>query len=322
MQWALDFLNSSVFLVTTVLHIQRAPFRLNASQFRVLGRIDRLNSQGIGCTRLELGCLACTATAILRHDKFAAHQRGIDHGDIVQVTGDLYEQNGRRFIQIDSFSVVQQGSAIRPSALLPREWVLPTFIPQLRMVIQHWHNIRHPVLKQFLTATFEDPSTAMGFMNAPGSLWHHHSYQAGLLEHTAEMLSRLFIHPEFQHPNIERDLAIVLTIIHDIGKTVTLVGEQKDGSQHDRGAYQPHDMAGLELLALPLARLERVDAPLANLIRGYFRPQSWYPKCKERAYKLVSALDRASARNHIETDIGSTTKGVDHPDLNTPGQTL
>lgn len=272
------------------------PRRLNGRLFRVLGRIDRLNRLGQGCTRLELGCFAGTATALLRHDAFLPRQREIHHGDIVQISGELHALKDRHYIKVEQLTRQQSSVILRPTALLPREWVLPVFLADLHTVIQHWQGIQHPALQQFLSSAFLDTSTAMGFLNAPGSLRHHHSYQGGLLEHTADMLNRISRYPDYYHPSQERDLATVLILVHDIGKTVTLVGQGRNDASTERGGYQPHDMAALELLAAPFAQLETMDSSLANRIRGYFKPKHWYPKKTEQVHERVAKLDRESVQ--------------------------
>lgn len=268
------------------------PLWLEDRQFRVLGRIDRLNREGQGCTRLELGCLAGAATAVLRHSNFLPHQRAIQHGDIVRVSGELRTLNDRRLLKVDSLHRCDLLESLRPTALLPADWVLPHLIPNLRRVTRYWNSIYHPAVQALLSAVFRDASTAMGFLNVPGSMRHHHAYQGGLLVHTAEMLEGLCKYAAYRDAGIRRDIAIALIILHDIGKTVTLVGSEKERYASCRGAIQPHDMAALEMLAVPLARLETKDASIANLIRGYFRPRYWHPKNDTALYQLVSSLDR------------------------------
>jgi hypothetical protein len=264
--------------------------RLERIQFRVIGRTDKLDRAGRACSRLELGNLSGTATAFIRHDEFAAHHRDVDHGDIVLIGGGLQEMADRFLIRIDDICRAHS-SYIRPTALLPKEWVLPNFIPPLRTVIRHWLGISSSALQRFMSDVFLDASNALGFLNVPASKRYHHAYQGGLLDHTADMLLKLEERTWFQERLFQRDLATVLVIVHDIGKTVTFVG----GDHSSRGEHQPHEMAVLEMLAAPLATLEMTDPIAANLIRGFFKPRDWYPKKHDPIYKLISSLDRESA---------------------------
>jgi hypothetical protein len=109
------------------------------------------------------------------------------------------------------------------------------------------------------------------------------------------MLTGLTKYREYKRKGLSRDLAIVLIILHDIGKTVTLVGPNKLDCSRPRGAFQPHDMAALEMLANPIAQLDVDNAQLANIIRGYYKPKHWYPKSFSPVYKAIAALDNQSA---------------------------
>ncbi|QQD17296.1 hypothetical protein I6N98_13095 [Spongiibacter nanhainus] len=267
--------------------------RLERCQFRVLGSQDQLDRSGRPTRYLQLGNLAGTALSAIPLGGNPTPLHSADHSDIIEVTGELcaYPSHWQLMPEI---TALPQRQTLKPTALLPREWVLPTFLPALRVIIRHWSRLSTPALRQFLNSVFVDSSNAMGVLNAPGSLRHHHAYQGGLLEHTADMLVRYGGTYPSSHDDLERDIATTLIIIHDLGKTLTLVGA-------DRGATQPHDMAALELLATPLAELEMFDPALANILRGYFRPKQWYPKADHPSYALISRLDKQSGVNALQS---------------------
>lgn len=264
--------------------------RLDGAQFRVMGRSDKLNHRGQPFTRLELGNVRGCAITDIPHAYFLPCHRNVDHGDIVSIVGEMLEVADQWVIRTESVYVPPR-QRVRATALLPKAWALAPFHSHLRTVIRAWARIGHPALRLFLSEAFLDPSTALGFLNAPASQRFHHAYQGGLLEHSADMIERLNSRSLSAYNGIQRDLATVLILIHDIGKTVTLVGQGRS----ERGAYQPHELAALEILACALAQLEMTDSALANSIRGFFKPREWYPKQYDRVYRLVSALDRSSA---------------------------
>jgi 3'-5' exoribonuclease len=221
--------------------------RLKGIQFRVIRRTDKLDRAGRACLRLELGNLSGTATAFIRHDEFAAHQRNVHHGDIVLITGELQEMADRFLIRIDEICRAHY-SCIRPTALLPKEWVLPNFTPQLRTVIRHWLGISSPALKRFMADVFLDASNALGFLNVPASKRCHHVYQGGLLDHTADMLLKLEETTWFQERVFQRDLATVLVVLHDIGKTVTFFGRNHSSRAEHQSVKWLHWKCWLRLL--------------------------------------------------------------------------
>ncbi|WP_286696066.1 hypothetical protein [Spongiibacter sp. UBA1325] len=268
--------------------------RLDRAQFRVLGRYDKLNRAGLPCSRLVLGNLAGTASAVIDHAAVLPCQRNIGHGDIVMVNGELQDVADRLVVQIEDL-YRPRIERVRPTALLPKEWVLPAFLPQLRTVIRHWVALAHPGLQRLMTGFLMDANNALGFLNAPASQRFHHPYQGGLLEHTADMLHQLEVSAWHNWRPIEREIAVFLVVLHDIGKTVTLVGQ----GASERGTHQPHELAALELLALPLAQLQMTDSSIANQIRGFFKPRHWYPRNCCRVYRAVSAIDRYSANYEL-----------------------
>ena len=260
--------------------------RLDRCQFRILGRHDRLGEHGDPRCSLRLGNLA--GTALIHLDPLSSPQwwQSLNHGDLIAISGELRAFPSQWEILAES-AYTPCEAELRPTALFPCDWVLPAFKPQLKAVVRHWNNINDDELRAFLANIFSNAANAMGFLNVPGSLRHHHAYQGGLLDHTADMLIRFGgCHPK-ANGNLERDLVTTLILIHDIGKTVTLVGQ-------GRGKHQPHDMAALELMAQPLAQLEAYSPVMANIIRGYFRPRNWLPKTHHRAYLIVSLMDRQS----------------------------
>ncbi|NKI16741.1 hypothetical protein HCU74_04815 [Spongiibacter sp. KMU-166] len=288
-------------------HVEQMPHvsgsrRLNGTQFRVLGRTDRLNPAGQPCSRLELGNLGGTARAVIVHEQFLPCHRDVEHGDVVIVMGEFQSLHDRHVIVVEELYRPAR-ARLAPTALLPRDWALPAFHSEQRTVVRHWMGVGHPALQLFLREAFLDPNVALGFLNVPASVRHHHAYQGGLLEHSADMLKRFEQRYLYQARGIQRDLATTLILLHDIGKTVTLVGNGRS----QRGASQPHELAALELLATPLAQLEMTNPELANHLRGFFKPRNWYPRNYDRVYQLVSALDRQSAESSVAPLPANTT---------------
>ncbi len=261
-----------------------------STQMRILGLQICLSKQGAPYTRLYLGNSEGSLVAIAWHNNFLPCELTFEHGQVVNITGSTFVHRGQKLVKLRRIETVTPG-CVSPSDLLPLEWVLPRLHDSLIGFISAWEDVRNPHLRSFLSGVFSDTATAMGLLNSPASKHYHHACQGGLLEHTAEMLAGLRSDRLYQCSSLERDLAITLVIVHDLGKTVTMVGDRFNA----RGSHQPHDMAALELLAEPLRQLERRLPIAANVLRGYFKPAGWFPVNKSRLYAVVSQLDRASA---------------------------
>lgn len=61
------------------------------------------------------------------------------------------------------------------------------------------------------------------FLNHPGASSIHHEYQHGLLHHTVSMADHANYFASY-YPNINKDLLIAGTLLHDVGKTIELEG--------------------------------------------------------------------------------------------------
>ena len=72
-------------------------------------------------------------------------------------------------------------------------------------------------IKMLLTNIFNDPTISEKFKKHPGAIEIHHNWIGGLLEHTLEVLkySQLTLR---QFPTLNKDLLIVGSLLHDIGK--------------------------------------------------------------------------------------------------------
>lgn len=61
------------------------------------------------------------------------------------------------------------------------------------------------------------------FLNHPGASSIHHEYQHGLLHHTVSMADHAAYFASY-YPNVNKDLLIAGTLLHDVGKTIELEG--------------------------------------------------------------------------------------------------
>lgn len=62
------------------------------------------------------------------------------------------------------------------------------------------------------------------FLSHPGASSIHHEYQHGLLHHTVSMADHAAYFASY-YPNINKDLLLAGTLLHDIGKTIELEGK-------------------------------------------------------------------------------------------------
>ncbi len=242
--------------------------------------------------------------AQLRPDQCGNPQYPLTYGDVVAVKA-LPEQSTQRRKPETPRLAIQRIRLLDPDeicfeALLPQTWVAPSQIPALTLLLQSLNTTSHWAIRRFLVDVLLNAHTALGLLTVPASCRHHHAFPGGLLEHTVDMLIDF---QQYQPPTLEpilQDLMRALIVVHDIGKTVTHVS----GAYTGRGEWQPHEPAGLELLASPLATLDRNAPKLAHFIRATFKPALYHPKKRHYLHDWLSRLDRRSADRkpvHVDT---------------------
>ncbi|MBW8190286.1 TraI domain-containing protein [Neiella marina] len=100
-------------------------------------------------------------------------------------------------------------------------------------------------------------------MICPASVSHHHAYPGGLFEHSVEVAEKLA--QLVPNQSLEsKDLAIVLGLIHDIGKVKTIKPNHQHGSL---GTRVQHDALTLEVCSAGLSYLDAHLPQIAIEIR-------------------------------------------------------
>lgn len=109
-------------------------------------------------------------------------------------------------------------------------------------------------LREFLNFLFSDKELIHKFKNAPASMYKHHNWVGGLLEHTLNVIS-ISLDILKVHDTLDRDLTLTGAIIHDIGK----IDEFRMGSGikvSDEGMLVGHISQGLEIVTRILSAIK------------------------------------------------------------------
>lgn len=128
----------------------------------------------------------------------------------------------------------------------------------------HWFgNIPYPEIQGFVLQVFMNDSLRRAFFSAPASRQNHHSRWGGLAEHSLDSAVHLAEHDLTPDP-LERWLASVAGLFHDVGKVRT---HNPEKSVRRNAEIIWHDHLTLEILARPLAWLDRVAPDWAQALR-------------------------------------------------------
>lgn len=265
-------------------------------QMRVLGshmavskRSGESLHHGEPYTRLWLGCVFGTMQAVIWHERFVDRTTCFSNGDVLRFKGVVKQRESVPYLTVSEFSWVDP-SAMSFVALFPQAWAAQHSQTALAKIEAAWDAVETVGITDFLAELFLQVHVCQGFLNSQASVRHHHAYQGGLLDHVSDMVASEPCATYNAGP-FNTDVAFALSMVHDIGKLKTLAGNQIS----ERGRYQAHEVAALEILAEPLSTLERRNKKAANAIRGYFTPKALYPYPKSAIYAHVSHVDRLSA---------------------------
>lgn len=133
-------------------------------------------------------------------------------GSGVEVTGRVGEYKDQLQINLERIVPVnlESLSEYLPTANRPQDEMLAELDALLA-------DIRNPHLTRLLSSLLDDMSLRHSFTQAPASKVNHHACVGGLLEHTLSV-TRLVITACDLYPSMDRDLAITVALLHDIGK--------------------------------------------------------------------------------------------------------
>ena len=133
-------------------------------------------------------------------------------GQGVEVSGRVGEFKDQLQINIDE---------IKPAVLANHEDYLPPPRRPLPEMIQEFADlrasIRNPDLARLLSTIFDEPTFYRAFTQAPAAKVNHHACVGGLLEHTLNV-ARLTQAASLIYPEMNRDLIITVSLLHDLGK--------------------------------------------------------------------------------------------------------
>jgi 3'-5' exoribonuclease len=133
-------------------------------------------------------------------------------GGGVEVTGRIGEFKDQLQISLERIVpiVLESLTEFLPSAKRPAGEMLAELDALLA-------DVRNPHLCRLLSMLLDDITLRQRFIQAPASKVNHHACVGGLLEHTLSV-TRLVLTACDLYPGLDRDLAVTVSLLHDIGK--------------------------------------------------------------------------------------------------------
>lgn len=126
-------------------------------------------------------------------------------------------------------------------------------------------SLENPHISALLRSFFDDPDFFARYRRAPAAKGMHHVYLGGLLEHSLAV-SALACDVAARYPQINRDLLISGTLLHDVGKVEEL-SYQRSFDYTDEGKLLGHIIIGVQMIEDRIRTLPDFPRELATMIK-------------------------------------------------------
>jgi 3'-5' exoribonuclease len=219
--------------------------------FRVSDKQHRANRQGNMYLLMQLNDRTGSISG-MRWNADARVYESFQKGDYLRIQGAAQLHNGQLQLIVHQFQLVDP-QVIDPEDFdqLDRVHVDQLWTELAEMI----ESIKNEHLKAIAFAFYRDPTIERLFRIAPAGVKAHHAHPGGLLTHVLELM-RLASMVATRYQHIDRDLLLVGTMLHDIGKLEELSFEG-ELTYSDPGQLIGHLVQGVQMLDRKIVEVER-----------------------------------------------------------------
>lgn len=195
--------------------------------------------------------------------------------DRVDQLSEQFEKND--FVQVFGKSSVYLGKmqlVIQDLKAMPESSIdLADFLPvskrsqaEMRQELdQLLSSLTDPHITALLRSFFDDSEFYARYSKAPAAKGMHHVYIGGLLEHSLAV-SALACDVATRYPQVNRDLLISGTLLHDVGKVVEL-SYQRSFDYTDEGKLLGHIIIGVQMIEDRVRAIPEFPSDLTIMIK-------------------------------------------------------
>lgn len=189
--------------------------------------------------------------------------KGLTPGDVVKVRATVEEYLGKAELKVLRIRPIDPDDITDFSRFLPTSE--SDTEENLEIIKAAITKIAHPGIQNLLTDLFDDHEFVEKYIRTPAGKKWHHGYLGGLLEHAASMTG-LAQNICDHYPDLNRDLIIAGTILHDIGKIWELSSETAIDYTTE-GRLLGHIVLGAEFIAERGKSTDDLDEETLMLLR-------------------------------------------------------
>ncbi len=221
----------------------------------------RNTANGKPYLRLELGDRSGTVEARM-WDQFEALAKEVSRDDFVKVQARVEIYRNRPQLALLQFRVAK-----------PEEIDISDFLPHtphdieamFTQLLGYAEEIKNAWLKQLVQQVLADPNVVRCYKRAPAAKVMHHAYLGGLLEHVVGLCG-LAKQIAAHYPELDLDLLLVASLLHDVGKLDELCYERAVGYTTE-GQLLGHIVMELESVTKAMNSIEGFPPKLKTVVQ-------------------------------------------------------
>lgn len=165
-------------------------------------------------------------------------------GNLVYVTGLAQAYRGTLQVKIDNVIPVDKEEVAPGLFIQSSKRNIEDMVKDITSLAR---SVKTPFYRKLLLTFFKDSPFFVEFQKAPAAKTMHHAYMGGLLEHTLTVAQLADMLAQF-YPDLDRDLLITGSLLHDIGKTRELAYQTFPFGYTDSGRLVGHLVLGVQMI--------------------------------------------------------------------------
>jgi len=221
----------------------------------------RSTREGKPYLRLELGDRSGTIEARM-WDQFEAPAKDIGRDDFVKVQARVEIYKNRPQLSLQQLRLAR-----------PEEIDLADFLPHTKADVAKLYaqllddaaGIANPWLKKLVAGILSNPAIAAKYKRAPAAKVMHHAYLGGLLEHVVSLCG-LAKQIAAHYPELDLDLLLTASILHDVGKLDELCYDRAIGYTVE-GQLLGHILMEFETVSKAMDAIEGFPPNLKTVVQ-------------------------------------------------------
>jgi 3'-5' exoribonuclease len=237
-------------------------------------------------------------------------------GDVIKIRADVDEFRGRLQLKLKKLRAVDNSDAEDFSLddLIPSTEKNPDAM--LEYLIERIAEMKNPHLKALLELFFQDEEFLARLKKSAAARNIHHAFRGGLLEHVHSMTRIAMFLSEQIYPDLDQDLILAGTLLHDLGKMDELDSEM-EVSYTDEGYLLGHIYLSARMMEEKVKDIpdfpEELRLHLLHIILSHHGEHEWgspvLPATPEAM--LIHHIDNLDAKVNMVKEAIASDRNLD-----------